>query len=111
MPFPLQVLLPQGDLVVASTDSQHVPAQTPAHPPQHGVELQDGRFPLVGMGRVAGPYPDRLVLRRGGYVGFLEHGGRPGHVADPIGVASEFFDGRVGFILCAAGVVISMATS
>ena len=33
MPFPLQVLLPQGDLVVASADGQHVPAQTPAHPP------------------------------------------------------------------------------
>ena len=60
---------------------------------------------------VAGPYPDRLVLRRGGYVGFLEHGGGPGHVADPVGVAGKFFDGRVGFILCAAGAFISMATS
>lgn len=53
---------------------------------------------------VAGPYPDRLVLRRGGYVGFLEHGRGPGHVADPVGVAGEFLDGRVGFVLCAADV-------
>lgn len=51
---------------------------------------------------VAGPYPDRLVLRRGRYVGFLEDCGRPGHVADPVGVAGELFDGGVGLVLCTA---------
>ena len=33
IPLPLQILLPQTDLVIASTDSQDVPTQTPAHPP------------------------------------------------------------------------------
>lgn len=33
IPLPFQILLPQADLVVASADSQHVPTQTPAHPP------------------------------------------------------------------------------
>ena len=55
---------------------------------------------------VARPYPDRLVLRRGRYVGFLEDGRCPGHVADPVGVAGQFFDGDVGFVLCAVECVI-----
>ena len=50
---------------------------------------------------VTGPYPDRLVLRRGRYVRLLEDCGCPGDVADPVGVAGEFFDGSVGFVLCA----------
>ena len=50
------------------------------------------------MCRVARPYPDRLVLRRGRDVGFLENGGRPGHVADPVGVAGELFDGSVDIV-------------
>ena len=104
VPLPLQVLLPQANLVVASADGQDVPAQTPAHPPQHGVEVGDRRLPLVRTGGVARPYPDRLVLRRRGDVGFLQHGGRPGHIPDPVGVAGEFFDGGVGLVLCAAGV-------
>ena len=53
---------------------------------------------------VARPYPDRLILGRGGDVGSLEDGGRPGNVADPVGVAGEFFDLDVGFVLRAARV-------
>ncbi len=54
---------------------------------------------------VARPYPDGLVLRRGRYVGFLEDGGCPGDIANPVGVAGEFFDGGVGFVWCAADVL------
>lgn len=49
---------------------------------------------------VTRPYPDRLVLRCGRYVGLLEDCGCPGYVTDPVGVAGEFFDGGVSFILC-----------
>ena len=59
------------------------------------------------MGWVTCPYPYGLVLRRGRYVGFLQDGGRPGYVADPVGVAGEFGDGGVGFVLCAADIVLA----
>ena len=45
------------------------------------------------MGWVTRPYPDRLVLRRGRYVGFLQDGGGPGYISDPVGVACELCDG------------------
>ena len=50
------------------------------------------------MGRVRGPYSDRLVLGGGRDVGFLEDGGRPGDVADPVGVAGEGDGGGVFLI-------------
>ena len=54
------------------------------------------------MRRVRRPYPDRLILGCGSDVGFLEDGGRPGDVADPIRVACEFLDWGIGLILCTA---------
>ena len=66
VPLPSQVLFPQADLVVATADGQDVTAETPAHAPEHGVEVQDGAFPFDGVGRVGGgargPYPHGLVL-------------------------------------------------
>ena len=59
------------------------------------------------MSWVTCPYPDRLVLRRRRYVGFLQDGGRPGYIADPVGVAGEFCDGGVGFVLCAVDIVLA----
>ena len=58
------------------------------------------------MGWVTRPYSDRLVLRRRRYVGFLQDGGRPGYISDPVGVAGEFCDGGVGFVLCAADLIL-----
>ena len=95
IPLPLQILLPQTDLIIPSTHRQHIPTQTPAHPPQYGVEVQNRGFPIVGTGRVRGPYSDGLVLGGGGDVGFLKDGGRPGDVADPISVAEEGDGGGV----------------
>jgi len=89
IPLPLQILLPQTNLIIPPANRQHIPAQTPAHPPQHSVEIQHGGFPVIGGGGVGGPYSDGLVLGGGGDVGFLEDGGGPGDVADPVGVAGE----------------------
>lgn len=105
IPLPFQVLLPQADLVVASTDSQHVSTQTPTYPPQYSVELQNRRFPLVRMCGVTCPYPDCLILRRGRYVRLLQDCGSPGDVPDPVRVAGEFLDGSVAFVLCTAQVL------
>lgn len=59
------------------------------------------------MRRVACPYPDRFVLCRRGYVRLLEDGGGPGDVADPVGVASEFFDRGIGLLLCTANLFLA----
>ena len=59
------------------------------------------------MGWITRPYPDRLVLRRGRYVGLLQDGRRPGYISDPVGMAGEFCDGGVGFVLCAAVIVLA----
>ncbi len=110
IPLPSQILLPQTDFVVAATDREDVAAETPAYPPQHGVEVQDDRIPVVRVRGVRGPYPHRLVLGCGRDVGFLEDGGRPGHVADPVGVAGQEHCGGVLLIRGAKVGAIGIST-
>lgn len=84
LPLALQVLLPQADLVVTTTDGKNVAAQTPASAPQNGVELECLASPLAGVGSVRGPDADGLVLRCRGNVRFGQNAGGPGHIADPV---------------------------
>ena len=86
-PLSPQILLPQTHLIIPPTHSQHIPAQTPTHPPQRGLEIQRRALPFIRSRWRGCPYPDGLVLRAGGDVGFGEQGGRPGYVSDPVGVA------------------------
>lgn len=72
LPLPLQILLPQTDLVITPRHGEDIAAQAPANAPQDGIELEHGRFPDVGLGGRRDPDPDRLVLRGGGDVGFAE---------------------------------------
>lgn len=84
LPLPLQILLPQADLVVAAADGKNVAAQTPANAPQNGIELECLAGPLAGVGSVRGPDADGLVLRGRGDVRFGQNAGRPGHITDPV---------------------------
>jgi hypothetical protein len=47
LPATRQPLFPQADTVVASADSQHVTAQTPAHAPSNGIDVENGGLPFV----------------------------------------------------------------
>lgn len=89
LPLATQVLLPQRDLVIAATNSEHVTAETPADTPDSGIEAQDLAGPLALVGSIARPDAHRPVLRRGRDVALLQHGRAPGHVAHPVGVAGE----------------------
>ena len=60
------------------------------------------------MGRVGRPYPDGLVLRGRGDVGFLQDGGRPGDVADPVVVA---FEGECRGVFLVGGTVVNEQVS
>lgn len=62
LPFASQVLLPQTNLVITSADSQYVPAQAPANPPQHMIEGQDLAVPDARGARIGRPDPDGFVL-------------------------------------------------
>ena len=68
---------------------------------QHGALPFGARW--VG-GRRRCPDADRFVLGGGCDVGFLEHGGGPGDVADPVRVAGEVLRGGVGVFVAAGGV-------
>lgn len=46
-PSAAQSLLPQADPVVASADCEGIAAQTPAHAPCGGVDVNLGAFPLA----------------------------------------------------------------
>lgn len=47
LPSAAQPLLPQADPIVASADREHVTAQTPAHAPGHGIDVEHGGFPVI----------------------------------------------------------------
>ena len=92
LPLALEVLLPQTDLVVSARHGQHVPAQAPAHAPQHSVKGQYGALPLLRLAaRCRRRRPDayRLVLRSRGNVRLGQDRWRPRHVPHPVRVAGQ----------------------
>lgn len=89
LPLPPQVLLPQTDLIIRTTHRQHIPAQTPAHPPNRCLKVQHLALPLAWGCRIGRPDAHRLVLRCGGDVALLQNSGGPGYVAYPVGVTRE----------------------
>lgn len=84
LPLPLEVLLPQTDLVITTTDGKNVAAETPANAPQNSVELQCLAGPLARVGSIRGPNANGLVLRGGGDVGLGENARGPCHITDPV---------------------------
>lgn len=84
LPLPLEVLLPQTDLVITTTDGKDVATETPANAPQNSVELQCLAGPLTRVGSIRGPDANGLVLRGGGDVGLGENAGGPRHITDPV---------------------------
>lgn len=100
LPTTAQLLLPQADAVIATTNSQHITRHAPAAAPHNDLELQNLALPVARVGLVGagGACPDAhsVVLRCGGDVGFAERGGRPRDVAHPVGVAGERADVVVG---------------
>lgn len=89
LPLSLEVLLPQANLVVSSTDGKNVSARAPANPPQDAVELELLAGPLAWVRCVGCPDTDGLVLRGGRDIGLGEDAGRPGDITDPVGVAFQ----------------------
>jgi len=63
LPIPLEILLPQRNLVIATTDGEDVPGQTPTDAPQDSVKLERlGQGPRSRVGRIhARPDLDRLL--------------------------------------------------
>lgn len=47
LPAAAQPLLPQTDPIVACADGQDIAAQTPAHTPGDGINVQGGRLPFT----------------------------------------------------------------
>lgn len=95
LPLAPQILLPQANLIIPLTNSQHIPTQAPTNPPQHGLELQLLALPLAP--RHARPDTHCLVLARAGDVALLQHRRRPRHIAHPIRVPRQ---------RCALGLVL-----
>ena len=89
LPLAPQVLLPKGHLVISPADRQNVAAQRPADPPYGRLETENLALPLTRGGRVGCPDANGTILRRRGDVRLLQDGRGPGHVADPVGVASQ----------------------
>lgn len=50
LPFASEILLPQGNLVVASAYGQNVAAQRPAHTPDGSIKVEDFTAPLACAG-------------------------------------------------------------
>lgn len=75
LPLSLQILFPQADLVVSSTDSKDVSTRAPANPPQDSVEFQLLAGPLAGIRCIRGPDPHSLILRRRGDIGLGQNAG------------------------------------
>lgn len=101
LPFALEVLLPQANLVVSSADRKNVTARAPANTPQHAVELELLAGPLAGVRGVGCPDANGLVLRGRRNIGLGEDARRPRDVADPVCVALQSLSGAVGFCFVA----------
>jgi hypothetical protein len=62
LPLAPQILLPQTNLVITSADSQDIPAQAPANPPQNMIKSQNLAIPYSRSAGIRSPDSNRLVL-------------------------------------------------
>lgn len=85
--------LPETDSIIRTTDSQDIPTQTPADPPDDAIKFQDTRLPITRVARVGSstqrPDPHRLVLARARDVAFAQQTWTPRHIPDPICVTAQ----------------------
>lgn len=84
LPLSLEVLLPQTDLIVASTDGQNVSTEAPANAPQNRVKLQCLAGPLARVRSVRGPNAYGLILRGGGNIRLGENARGPRDITNPV---------------------------
>lgn len=86
-------LLPKTDLVIPPTHRQHIPTQTPAHPPNLALKLQRLALPVLGHAQLRPlaqrPDPHRPVLRPRRNVRRRQQVPRPRHVPHPVRVARQ----------------------
>lgn len=96
VPLSFEILLPQTDLVVSAAHSKNISGWAPANSPSNGVKLELLAIPLARVRPIRGPNPNGLILRCRGNVRFGENAGRPGNVANPVGVPFQRLGHRVG---------------
>lgn len=63
LPLAFQILLPQADLVVTTTDSKDIATEAPAGAPKDGIKFQRLAGPLAWIGCIRCPNANSLILR------------------------------------------------
>ena len=89
LPLALQIFLPKTNPIIARTNSQHIPAQTPAHAPQHNLKRKTLQLHTPGLTRLARPDAHCLILGGRSDVALLQHRRTPRHVAHPVRVSRQ----------------------